>query len=121
MVGTKEEGEGSEEYVAFGPGPNLKSSAHAPQPTQTAEGGVFFQSLSGEEDGSSEGRTISRSMIHLCEQGVPDRSAMLAFARRILGLRWNDRRIARVVRLLASEERAIANLVIPDVCADLRA
>jgi tripartite motif-containing protein 71 len=64
------EEEGGEEYAAFGPGPGSKSSAHAPQPTQMAEGGVFFQALSGEEGGSIEGRTISRSMIHLCEQDL---------------------------------------------------
>jgi hypothetical protein len=70
-VAHQEEGEESgEEYAAFGPEPNSQSSAHAPQPTQTAEGGVFFQALSGEEDGSSEGLTISRSMIHLCEQDL---------------------------------------------------
>jgi RHS repeat-associated protein len=66
-----EEGEeGGEEYAAFGPGPGSKSSPQALQSTQTAEGGVFFQALSGEEDRRSEGRTMNRSMIHLCEQDV---------------------------------------------------
>jgi hypothetical protein len=51
---------------------------------------------------------------------VPDRSATLAFAQRISRLHWNNSRIANLVRLLASDERAIANLVIPDVCANLR-
>jgi hypothetical protein len=57
----------------------------------------------------------------LVSGAVPDRGAMLAFAQRIARLRWNDTRIAKVVHMLATEERAIANLVIPDVCADLRA
>jgi hypothetical protein len=52
---------------------------------------------------------------------VPNRSAMLAFARRISVLQWSDRKIKRAVRLLVSEERAIANLVIPNVCTDLGA
>ena len=75
--GEEEEGE-EEEYAAFGAGPGGKIQGHAPQPTQTAEGGVFFQELSGEEDGSSEGRTItiSRSMIHRCEQELGRKTCM---------------------------------------------
>jgi RHS repeat-associated protein len=45
----EEEGEEwGEEYAAFGPGPGVHAQAHAPQPTQTAEGGVYFQEGEGQ-------------------------------------------------------------------------
>lgn len=65
-----EEGEGGEEDAAFGSVSNSKGSARDRQPTQSAEGGVFFQSLASEEDENSKGRMISRSMIHLCERDL---------------------------------------------------
>jgi hypothetical protein len=52
---------------------------------------------------------------------APDQKAILLFARRIAGLRWSSRRITRLVEELASEERVIAGLVVPDVCADIKA
>ncbi len=49
-----EEEEGEEEYAAFDVGPGAKVQSRSPQPTQTAEGGVFFQELSGEEDAAGQ-------------------------------------------------------------------
>jgi hypothetical protein len=75
----EEEGEGGEEeYAAYKSGHDGKNAAHSPQPNQAEEGAVFFQELSGEEDGSSEGRamTISRSMIHRCEQEMGRKTCM---------------------------------------------
>jgi hypothetical protein len=76
--------------------------------------------------GAPRGRQLNELAVEpsgavLFSGAVPDRGAMLLFARQVSGLRWRDGRVTRLVRSLASEERAIANLVIPDVCADLRA
>jgi hypothetical protein len=51
----------------------------------------------------------------------PDRSAMLRFAREVAPLRWNSRRVTRLVRAIAASERKGADLRFPDVCADIRA
>lgn len=51
----------------------------------------------------------------------PDRGAMLVFAAKIVRLSWSERRIAELVRSLAVEERMIASLGSPNVCADLKA
>jgi hypothetical protein len=43
------------------------------------------------------------------------------FARAVSGLRWTDRSVARLVSAFTEEERALAALTVPDLCADLRA
>jgi hypothetical protein len=50
----------------------------------------------------------------------PNRRAMLSFASKVDALHWSNRRIARLVRSLAAEERATAKLTLPNVCADIR-
>jgi len=50
---------------------------------------------------------------------VPDRMAALAFSGKIAALHWGNRGVAKLVRALASEERATVKLVMPNVCADL--
>jgi hypothetical protein len=52
---------------------------------------------------------------------VPERSMLLRFAHTIEHLRWSDRRLTRLVRAEAAEERAIVTLALPDVCADIAA
>jgi hypothetical protein len=52
---------------------------------------------------------------------APDRRTTLAFARKISALRFSDPKITRAVRSLVGEERGVAKLVIPDVCADAKA
>jgi hypothetical protein len=47
---------------------------------------------------------------------VPVRSATVAFAEAIGPLGWSSRRLTRLVRAEAAEERAEAALVLPDVC-----
>jgi hypothetical protein len=48
-----------------------------------------------------------------------ERSMRLRFAQAIEHLRWSDRRLTRLVRAEVAEERAIATLALPDVCADI--
>jgi hypothetical protein len=45
----------------------------------------------------------------------------LNLANAIGHLTWSDRRLTRLVRSRAAEERAIATLALPDVCADIAA
>jgi hypothetical protein len=45
----------------------------------------------------------------------------LRLAHAIEHLRWSDRRLTRLVRAEVAEERAIATLALPDVCADIAA
>lgn len=52
---------------------------------------------------------------------APVRSMNLHLARAIEHLRWTDRRLTRLVRAEVAEERAIATLILPDVCADIAA
>jgi hypothetical protein len=49
------------------------------------------------------------------------RSMVLRFAQTIDRLRWSDRKLTRFVRAEAAEERAIATIALPDVCADIAA
>jgi hypothetical protein len=50
---------------------------------------------------------------------APDRSAALAFAKKITALHWSNHAVAKLVRALAAEERAAVRLALPNVCADL--
>jgi hypothetical protein len=50
---------------------------------------------------------------------APDRSATIAFVKKIAALHWSSQAVAELVRALAAEERAVAKLVVPNVCADL--
>jgi hypothetical protein len=52
---------------------------------------------------------------------APFRSETLKLAKAIGHLAWSDRRLTRLVRSQAAEERAIAMLALPDVCADIAA
>jgi hypothetical protein len=52
---------------------------------------------------------------------APVRSRLLRLADAIGHLRWSDRRLTRLVRVLAAEERAAVALALPDVCADIAA
>jgi hypothetical protein len=52
---------------------------------------------------------------------APVRSMTLRMAHTIEHLRWSDRRLTRLVRAEAAEERAVATLALPDVCADIAA
>jgi hypothetical protein len=52
---------------------------------------------------------------------APERSILLHLAHPIQHLRWSDRRLTPLVRAEAAEARAIARLVLPDVCADIAA
>ena len=52
---------------------------------------------------------------------APERSILLRMANTIEHLRWSDRRLTRLVRAEAAEERMIATLALPDVCADIAA
>lgn len=54
-------------------------------------------------------------------QAAPERLPLLRSARAIGHLRWSDRRITRLVRSEAAEERADAALVLPDVCDAIKA
>jgi hypothetical protein len=48
-----------------------------------------------------------------------ERPMNLRLAQAIEHLRWSDRRLTRLVRAEAAEERAYATLALPDVCADI--
>ncbi len=50
---------------------------------------------------------------------APVRSLMEAFAQAIGSLSWSNRRLTRLVRSEAAEERAGAALVLPDVCSPI--
>jgi hypothetical protein len=50
---------------------------------------------------------------------APERPISLRLAQAIEHLKWSDRRLTRLVRVEAGEERAIARLALPDVCADI--
>ncbi len=52
---------------------------------------------------------------------APMRSMVLRLAQTIEHLRWSDRRLTRLVRTEAVEERAFTTLALPDVCADIAA
>jgi hypothetical protein len=52
---------------------------------------------------------------------APVRSMLLRLAHTIEHLSWSNRRLTRFVRAEAAEERAIATLALPDVCADIAA
>jgi hypothetical protein len=52
---------------------------------------------------------------------APERPTSLRLAQAIEHLKWSDRRLTRLVRVEAAEERAIATLALPDVCADIAA
>jgi hypothetical protein len=52
---------------------------------------------------------------------APERPMLLRLAHTIERLRWSDRKLTRLVRAEAAEERAIVTLALPDVCADIAA
>jgi hypothetical protein len=52
---------------------------------------------------------------------TPVLSMNLRLAQAIEHLRWTDRRLTRLVRAEVAEERGIATLELPDVCADIAA
>jgi hypothetical protein len=52
---------------------------------------------------------------------APVRSPAEAFAQAIGNLSWSNRRLTRLVRSEAAEERADAALVLPDVCSSIEA
>lgn len=52
---------------------------------------------------------------------APVRAASLRLAHTIGHLRWGDRRLTYLVRTEASEDRGLATLALPDVCADIAA
>jgi hypothetical protein len=52
---------------------------------------------------------------------APVRSATEAFARATESLSWSERRLTRLVRSEAAEERAFVALLPPDVCASVEA
>jgi len=52
---------------------------------------------------------------------TPARPMLLRLSQTIERLRWSDRRLTRLVRAEAAEERSIAALALPDVCADIAA
>jgi hypothetical protein len=52
---------------------------------------------------------------------APVRSAALRLAHAIAHLNWSSSRLTRLVRSQAVEERSIAGLGLPDVCADIAA
>jgi hypothetical protein len=52
---------------------------------------------------------------------APVRPMLLRLADTIERLRWSDRKLTRLVRAEVAEERAIATLALPDVCADIAA
>jgi hypothetical protein len=52
---------------------------------------------------------------------APFRAETVKLAEAIGHLTWSDRRLTRLVRSQAAEERAIATLALPDVCADIAA
>jgi hypothetical protein len=52
---------------------------------------------------------------------APALPMMLRLAHTIGHLSWSDRRLTRLVRVKATEERAVAMLALPDVCADIAA
>ncbi len=52
---------------------------------------------------------------------APVRSMMLRMAQTIGHLTWSDPRLTRLARAETAEERAIAALTLPDVCADIAA
>jgi len=47
------------------------------------------------------------------------RPMILRLAHTIEHLRWSDRKLTQLVRAEAAEERAVATLALPDVCADI--
>jgi hypothetical protein len=52
---------------------------------------------------------------------APGRPMLLRLARTIEHLRWSDRRLTRRVHAEAADERMIATLALPGVCADIAA
>jgi hypothetical protein len=53
--------------------------------------------------------------------GEPQRSATIAFAKKVAQLRWSNRKLTYYVRGSAAEEKASAEIVAPDICADAKA
>jgi hypothetical protein len=51
---------------------------------------------------------------------APLRSALLLQARAIEHLTWSDHELTRLVHIEAAEERSLASLTFPDVCAIAR-
>lgn len=52
---------------------------------------------------------------------VPISSVVLRFSHAIAHLRWSNRKLTRLVRSQVVQERSIAKLALPDVCADIAA
>ncbi len=66
------------------------------------------------------GEAVSTALATLYWAGVPSmRAQKLHLAGEIAHLRWSNRRLTRLVHVEAAEERAIATLAFPDVCADI--
>jgi hypothetical protein len=61
------------------------------------------------------------AMTLLFAGAEPVRSIMLRLVGAIKHLRWSDRRLTRLVRTRAAEERAIATFALPDVCTAIEA
>lgn len=53
------------------------------------------------------------------EAATPLRPMLMRLARAIVHLRWHDRALTALVHERALEERSIAGLVLPDLCADI--
>ncbi len=51
----------------------------------------------------------------------PDSAAAGAFARAVGGLRWSSRTLTRKVKTYATQLEGLAELALPDVCADVKA
>jgi hypothetical protein len=60
-------------------------------------------------------------MSALWAGAAPMRSTGLRLADAIAHLTWSDRRLTRLVHAEAAEERGIAAIALPDVCADIAA
>jgi hypothetical protein len=68
------------------------------------------------------GEEIDATLANAFWLGTPTlRADTLRFIREIAHLRWSNRRLTRLVRAEAAEERAETALVPPQVCADIRA
>jgi hypothetical protein len=85
-------------------------AAQCPSALLYAPRDTAFEEL-GEEMGDAEWYTGT----------TPLRPAAEAFVQAIGNLRWSNRRLTRLVRSEAAEERAVAALVLPGVCSSIEA
>jgi hypothetical protein len=89
---------------------SVKSRAQCPFAFPYAPRDTAFEEL-GEEIGDAEWYAGLE----------PVRSVTEAFAQAIRHLGWSNRRLTRLVRSEAAEERANVALVLPDVCSPIEA